>query len=69
MQAARYAALVGDHMAFRHISLSGQVADEPKKAGEAGGLEQTIAKLESDNKDLKERVLRSLAEVENMRMR
>ena len=32
-------------------------------------LEQTILKLESDNKELKERVLRALAEVENMRMR
>ncbi len=60
---------MGGHAAFRGILSSGKVAEEPKKAGEAGGLEQTIAKLESDNKDLKERVLRSLAEVENMRMR
>ena len=46
-----------------------QAADEPKKAADASLLEQTIVKLESDNKDLKERVLRALAEVENMRMR
>lgn len=32
-------------------------------------LEQTIVKLEGENKDLKERVLRALAEVENMRLR
>lgn len=51
------------------ISLVGQVADEGKKAADAGLLEQTIIKLEGENKELKERVLRALAEVENMRLR
>jgi molecular chaperone GrpE (heat shock protein) len=49
--------------------LVGQVADEGKKAADAGLLEQTIIKLEGENKELKERVLRALAEVENMRLR
>ncbi len=51
-----------------HVFL--KAAEEPKKAPDGASLlEQTVLKLESDNKELKERVLRALAEVENMRMR
>ncbi len=49
--------------------MSCKAAEEPKKAVDASALEQAVIKLESDNKDLKDRVLRALAEVENMRMR